>query len=73
MPESPGVPTDMPGPDKNNPAKALTCIHQRIHWPATNDTPEAENELDRIEIDNFLDTLADITLAVARRRQRVDQ
>ena len=50
---------------------ALTPIHRRIHFPATPDAPEYgedETELDRIAIDNLLDTLAEIALAIARRR-----
>ncbi len=70
MPESPGALTDMPGPDKNNPAKALTCIHQRIHWAAT-DEPETDTdsrELEDLDIRNFVHTLAEIAMAVASRR-----
>ena len=50
---------------------ALTRIHRRIHCAATPDAPEHdedETELDRIAIDNLLDTLAEIALAIARRR-----
>ena len=51
--------------------KALTPIHGRIHCGATPDTtePENENELDNIAVDHFLDTLAEVALSVARRRQ----
>ena len=48
--------------------KGLTCIPGSIHWVATSDTTEAGNELDQIAISHFLDTLAEIALAVARRR-----
>ena len=51
---------------------ALTPIHGRIHFPATPDAPEHdedETELDRIAIDNLLDTLAEIALAISQRRQ----
>ena len=51
---------------------ALTPIHRRIHFPATPDASEHgedETELDRIAIDNLLDTLAEIALAVSQRRQ----
>ena len=54
---------------------ALTPIHRRIHFPATPDAPEYgedETELDRIAIDNLLDTLAEIALAIARRREQLD-
>ena len=50
---------------------ALTGIHGRIHCAATpGDTEHDEDEtkLGRIAIDNFLDTLAEIALAIARRR-----
>ena len=44
----------------------LTGIPQRIHWPATQDCDGSEiDELDRINIDNFLDTLAQIAISIA--------
>ena len=49
----------------NGEKEGLTCIHRRIHCGAT----EAENELDQIAIGHFIDTLAEIAQAVARRRQ----
>ena len=54
---------------------ALTPIHRRIHFLATPDAPEHdedETELDRIAIDNLLDTLAEVALAIARRREQLD-
>ena len=51
---------------------ALTGIHGRIHCAATPDATERdehETELDRIAIDNLLDTLAEIALAISQRRQ----
>ena len=54
---------------------ALTRIHGRIHCAATPDATkhdEHETEFDRIAIDNFLDTLAEIALAIARRREQID-
>ena len=55
---------------------ALTGIHGRIHCVATPDAPEHdedETELDRIAIDNLLDTLAEVALAIARRREQLDR
>ena len=55
---------------------ALTPIHRRIHFPATPDATEHdedETELDRIAIDNLLDTLAEIASAIARRREQLDR
>ena len=61
------------GPQEESvPLDALTSIHGRIHWPDTSDARNDENELDRIAIDNFLDTLADVALSVARRRMERD-
>ena len=60
---------------KGNVPDALTGIHGRIHCAATPDTTEHdedETELDRIAIDNLLDTLAEIALAIARRREQLD-
>ena len=51
----------------------LTPIHRRIHCGATPDTKESDDELDHIAIDHFLDTLAEVAMAIARRRQPLDQ
>ena len=54
---------------------ALTGIHGPIHCAATPDASEHdedETELDRIAIGNFLDTLAEVALAIARRREQLD-
>ena len=51
--------------------EGLTCIPPCIHCAATPDTEadKAEaSELDRIAVDHFLDTLAQVVLAVAARR-----
>ena len=53
--------------------KALTPIHRRIHCAATADTTEGGNELDQLAVDAFLDTLAEVALAVARRKEQLDQ
>ncbi len=61
---------------KDKGAKALTCIHQRIHWTATEEPEpdrESREELNELDITNFLDTLVEIALAVARRRQGLDR
>ena len=60
--------------EEGNGLNGLTPIHERIHCAATADTIQShnENELDSIAINNFLDTLAEIALAVARRRQQLD-
>ena len=60
---------------QSGPPDALTGIHGRIHCAATpGDTEhdEHETEFDRIAIDNLLDTLAEIALAIARRREQLD-
>ena len=50
------------------PSNALTGIPQAIHWPATEISGWSDiDELDRIDIDNLLDTLADVALAIATR------
>ena len=59
-------------PEKDGDDEALTSIHARIHWPATPDTTESENELDDITVGLFLDTLAEIAIAIVRRRQNLD-
>ena len=46
----------------------LTGIPSAIHWPATQEPVEAEyHELDRIAVDNFLDTLANAAISIAAR------
>ena len=56
-------------PSEDDPLEGLTSIHRRIHCAATPDTNEPEDELDIIAIGNFLDALADVALAVTRRRE----
>ncbi len=54
---------------ETTPPKGLTCIPRRIHCAATPDTPEDEySEADMIIVNNFLNTLAEIALAVAARQ-----
>ena len=58
-------------PNESGDRDGLTSIHPRIHWPATTDAAAPEDsETDQIIIDNFLNTLADIALAVASRKAR---
>ncbi len=46
----------------------LTSIPKPIHWPATHISGGSDtHELDRIAVDNFLDVLADVALAIAAR------
>ncbi len=52
---------------------ALTSIRRGIHCAATTDATDVEDELRENEIQHFLDTLAEVALAVARRRQQIDQ
>ena len=62
-------------PVESGGVNGLTPIHGRIHCGATPDPnkDQLENELDQIAIDHFLDTLAEIVLTIARRRQQLDQ
>ena len=58
------------------PSKGLTPIPRRIHWAATQDATEGGySEADMISVKNFLNTLAEVALAVASRnvRNRDDQ
>ena len=46
----------------------LTCIPQRIHWPATHISGGSNtHELDRIAVEAFLDALADVAISIAAR------
>ena len=47
----------------------LTPIHSRIHCAATPDTHGLASELDDVAIENFLDTVAEVALAIARRKE----
>ena len=59
-------------PEESGLENGLTPIHGRIHCAATPDPTEAENEVDQIAIDNFLGTLAEVAMAVARRKEQLD-
>ncbi len=57
------------GPDGDS--QGLTPIHARIHCAATPDTDFPEyTEAERVMVDNFLNTLAEIALAVATRNAK---
>ena len=50
-------------------SRGLTGIPRRIQCPATPDTPEdGYSETDMIVVKNFLNTLAEVALAVAARQ-----
>ena len=48
----------------------LTCIHDRIQCFATGYTKEEYSETDLIIVNNFLNTLAEVALAVAARNAK---
>jgi hypothetical protein len=48
--------------------KGLTPIPSRIHCPATTERVGGRDEIDEITVDNFLDTLAQVALAIASRK-----
>ena len=53
---------------RNGSPEGLTSIHPRIHCAATHETTEDEySETDLIIVRNFLNTLAEVALAVAIR------
>ena len=54
-------------------SEGLTCIHARIHCAATHDGVEAESEIDQMMIDNFLETLSEVAMAVAARETETSQ
>ena len=59
-------------PPRKRPPEGLTSIHASIHCAATPDAGDlnGNDELDRIDIDNFLCTLAEIVGSVAQREQQ---
>ena len=50
----------------------LTCIHRRIHCGAADRPIDDESESHQIEIRHFIDALAEIALAVARRKEGLE-
>ena len=56
-------------PGESGLENGLTPIHRRIHCAATDDIAGTGNELEVIDIENFLDTIAEIAMAAVRRRQ----
>ncbi len=52
---------------KSDPDNGLTPIHSRIHCAATTDAG-GNDELEQIQVDHFLHTLAKIAIAVAARQ-----
>ena len=53
---------------KEMPEEGLTRIHARIHCVATPDWGEHSSESEEIMLDAFIETLADVAMAVAVRR-----
>ena len=60
-------------PKESGGLNGLTPIHGRIHCVATPDTTDDVNELEVIVVDNLFGTLAEVALAIARRRKQVNQ
>ena len=57
----------------NSVPNGLTSIHPRIHCVATQDATidlDSYDELDQIDIDNLINTLAKVAISVARREQQ---
>ena len=70
--------TEFPGnrplsTDESGSENGLTPIHRRIHCPATNETCDGQGELRANEIYHFIDTLAEIALAISRRKVELDR
>ena len=58
-------------PEQSGGVNGLTPIHRRIHCAVTPDTTEVD-ELGLIAIDHFIDTLAEVATAIARRRKQFE-
>ena len=55
---------------ETTPSEGLTPIHPRIHCAATPDTDDQEyTEVERVMVDNFLNTLAEVAIAAATRKR----
>ncbi len=59
-------------PRKSDSLNGLTPIPQPIHCAATDDGGGVLDELDQLAVNHFLETLAQIALAVAARRTNSD-
>ncbi|HZA23417.1 MAG TPA: hypothetical protein VFA32_12595 [Dehalococcoidia bacterium] len=51
----------------------MTPIPPRIHCPATTERVGGRDELDDIAVEHFLNTLAQVALAIASRKAAQDQ
>ncbi|HZA24653.1 MAG TPA: hypothetical protein VFA32_18995 [Dehalococcoidia bacterium] len=58
---------------ENGQESGLTSIPPRIHCPATTERVGGQDELDDIVVNNFLDTLAQVALAIASRKAAQNQ
>ena len=56
----------------NGASEGLTRIPAGMHCAATSDGEhlDGHDELDQIDVDNFLSTLAEVAITVARREQQ---
>ena len=68
MGDQPNDHSEFPVNVEDTPSNALTCIPQAIHCPATRISGWRDiDELDRIAIDNFIDAIAEVALAIVAR------
>ena len=51
----------------------MTPIPPGIHCPATTERVGGKDELDEIAVEHFLDTLAQVALAIASRKRAKDR
>ena len=58
---------------KEAPEEGLTPIHPRIHCVATQDGVDQPNETEQIMVKAFIETLAEVAMAVAKRRLQSDR
>jgi hypothetical protein len=54
--------------NQNGAENGLTAIPSAIHCPATTERVGGQDEIDEIALDHFLDTLAEVALAIASRK-----
>jgi hypothetical protein len=64
---------DQPTSKESGGGNGLTPIPPRIHCPATTERVGGQDELDEIVVNNFLDTLAEVALAIASRKAAQDR
>jgi hypothetical protein len=58
---------------QSGPENGLTSIPEGIHCPASTKRVGGQDEIDEIAVEHFLNTLAEVALAIASRKAAQDR